>query len=110
MRVTLSVYRHTEEADELLVERFPLIIGRSPEADLTLDDRWVSRRHCELYLSDGNLYVRDIGSKHGILVNDSPVSDASLGPGDTLNVGLSIVVPVFEGHACKDEREAEIRS
>lgn len=110
MRVILSLHRHMEDADEMVVERFPLVIGRSPEADITLDDRWVSRRHCELLMQDGNLCVRDLGSKHGILVNDSPVTEATLQPGDTLNVGLSTVVPAFDSQVLTEEREAPIGS
>ncbi|MBP88355.1 MAG: hypothetical protein CMJ64_16840 [Planctomycetaceae bacterium] len=96
MSVRLSVYRHRDQPEEVVVDRFPLVIGRSPDADITLDDRWVSRRHCELEMIDGVIVVRDLGSKHGILVNDSPVCESPLQPSDTLNVGLSRVVAVYE--------------
>lgn len=110
MKVRLFVHRQIDETEEVIVERFPLVIGRSPEADITLDDRWVSRRHCELQLRDGELVVRDLESKHGILVNDSPVSEARLQPGDTLSVGLSTVVAAYEDARVGEQREAPAAS
>jgi pSer/pThr/pTyr-binding forkhead associated (FHA) protein len=108
MRICLSLHRHTDQTEEVVVDRFPFVIGRSPDADITLDDRWVSRRHCELEMIDGLLFVRDLGSKHGILVNDSPVSESPLQPGDTLNVGLSTVVAVYEKALIEEETGASL--
>lgn len=69
---------------------FPSIIGRDPEAEVTIDDRWVSRRHCIIEMTeDGNLIVRDLGSKHGTFVNNQQIDEAPLCPGDKLGIGMT---------------------
>jgi len=51
-----------------------LCVGRNPDfsplAALFAEDLHMSRRHAELGLADGHLYVRDLGSKCGTYVND----------------------------------------
>ena len=59
------------------------------EADVRVRDQWVSRRHCQLDLRDGVLVVRDLGSKHGTWVNHRRVEEATVLPGDELNIGVT---------------------
>jgi pSer/pThr/pTyr-binding forkhead associated (FHA) protein len=72
-----------------VVDRLPAVVGRGSDADVWIADQWVSRAHCELYASEGMLAVRDLGSRHGTLVNGQRVADAVLLPGDVLQVGLT---------------------
>jgi FHA domain len=72
-----------------IIARLPAVLGRSHEADVRLQDPWVSRIHCELFLRDGEARVRDLESRHGVYVNDQRVSDAALHPGDVLSLGVS---------------------
>jgi len=82
---------------EITLDRFPIEIGRGTSADLRIDDRWTSRRHCELQDADGRILVRDLGSRHGTFVNGQPVAhETPLLPGDELCVGLSHFVAVYD--------------
>jgi EAL domain-containing protein (putative c-di-GMP-specific phosphodiesterase class I) len=45
----------------------------------------VSKEHAELFLRDGALCVRDLGSKNGTLVNNERVAEAPLREGDILH-------------------------
>ncbi|MFV1966690.1 MAG: FHA domain-containing protein [Pirellulaceae bacterium] len=83
-------------SNEFALHEFPVLIGRSLDASITLNDRWVSRRHCEIVLCDDRLMVRDLGSKHGTFVNDCGISESPLLPGDRLTVGLSTFVASYE--------------
>ncbi len=65
-----------------------VVIGRSRDCDVTLDDPTVSRRHAELRNHDGTWVVADLGSTNGVKVNGQRVNEASLGPGDELTFGL----------------------
>ncbi|MGA2621770.1 MAG: FHA domain-containing protein [Thermoguttaceae bacterium] len=73
----------------LVIDTLPAVLGRNEQADVRLDDHWVSRVHCELSDLDGTLVVRDLGSKHGTYVNGQKATQAPLLPGDRLTVGLS---------------------
>ena len=66
-----------------------LLIGRSRDCDLTLEDPNASRRHAELRNEDGSWIVADLGSTNGIKVNGRRVKEAVLQPGDELTLGLA---------------------
>ena len=68
---------------------YPLLIGRGPEADVQLNDRWVSRRHCEVDCRHGRVVVRDLDSRHGTMVNGALTTECLLMPGDCLTVGIT---------------------
>lgn len=81
---------------EICLERFPVVMGRSPVAGVQLVDRWVSHEHCQLEAIDGTLVVRDLGSKNGTLINGCYAVESPLKPGDRLSVGLSTFVVAYE--------------
>ncbi len=65
-----------------------IVIGRSRDADITLDDPNVSRRHAELRREGGSWVVADLGSTNGVKVNGHRVEAAALSPGDEITLGL----------------------
>ena len=65
-----------------------LVIGRSRDCDVTVEDPNVSRRHAEMRLEDGRWIITDLGSTNGIKVNGRKVAQAALEPGDELVFGL----------------------
>jgi hypothetical protein len=69
--------------------RLPAVLGRSADADVQLDDPWISRIHCELFERDRELMVRDLESRHGVFVNEERVLLASLSAGDVLLLGVT---------------------
>jgi pSer/pThr/pTyr-binding forkhead associated (FHA) protein len=95
-RGVLQIEGGPEEGKEVSVRHLPLTIGRGDEADLPLADRWVSRRHCEIFERDGALALRDLGSRHGTLVNGCNVAEALLRPGDRICVGMTTLVACYE--------------
>jgi hypothetical protein len=66
-----------------------LLIGRSRDCDITLEDPNASRRHAELRNEDGRWVITDLGSTNGIKVNGRRVEEAVLRPGDELTLGLA---------------------
>jgi pSer/pThr/pTyr-binding forkhead associated (FHA) protein len=73
----------------IVLDKLPVVIGRNPDADVRLDDRWASRVHCGISEIDGTLLVRDLDSRHGTVVNGRYIKEAQLLPGDHLTVGLT---------------------
>ena len=67
--------------------KLPTIIGRGRDATLTLPHPLVSRKHCEIFESNGYLVVRDMGSLNGTFVNDERITEAILPPGGLLRLG-----------------------
>ncbi len=75
-----------------LLEEESLVIGRASESDLVVADRFLSRRHAKLTCRDGKLFVEDLGSRNGTLVNNEPVEGSrELRVGDRIKVSGSII-------------------
>lgn len=81
----------TPSGGELVVEDDPKTVGSAPDADLTLDDRAVSRLHCEVWQTDGRLRIRDLGSKNGTWLGKSRIHDCELVPGSHVEVGRTLL-------------------
>jgi pSer/pThr/pTyr-binding forkhead associated (FHA) protein len=62
-------------------------IGRSPEAEVFLDDVTVSRNHALLVRRRDGLYIDDLGSLNGTYVNRRRIESHRLQNGDELQVG-----------------------
>ncbi len=79
-------------------EVFPLgpeddswVAGRSSDADLVLADDTVSRKHARIYAARGALWLRDLGSRNGTLVNGRSVRQHRLRPGDRITIGANLL-------------------
>jgi hypothetical protein len=64
-----------------------LAIGRSPDAEIFLDDVTVSRDHAVLVRRSGAWYLDDSGSLNGTYVNRRRIDSHRLEDGDELQVG-----------------------
>jgi predicted component of type VI protein secretion system len=64
------------------------VIGRDPEADVTLDDEAVSWNHVEIEARGGVLMATDLDSRNGTLLNGDPLDrPRRLRDGDTILIG-----------------------
>jgi pSer/pThr/pTyr-binding forkhead associated (FHA) protein len=64
------------------------VIGRDPEADLSIDDEAVSWRHLEIESRGGVLMATDLDSRNGTALNGEPLDrPRRLRDGDTLAIG-----------------------
>ena len=66
-----------------------VLVGRSHEADVTLDNDEVSRQHAVLFQQGGRRWITDLGSANGSSVNGVPLGAGPLevGSGDMLSFG-----------------------
>jgi hypothetical protein len=62
-------------------------VGRTPEADVFLDDVTVSRDHATLVHRQGAWYLDDSGSLNGTYVNRSRIDSHKLEDGDEVQIG-----------------------
>jgi hypothetical protein len=65
----------------------PLIIGRSPQASVVINDANVSRQHAEVWRTAEGVAIRDLRSTNGTFVNGHRVDAVSLSPRDDVAVG-----------------------
>lgn len=70
------------------LDRTPMTIGRSTQADLPLPNPLLSRRHAMLTLSERGFVIEDLGSRNGVFVNGEKLSGPRLlAPNDVLVLG-----------------------
>ncbi len=65
----------------------PAVIGRGPEATVTVNHPLVSRRHCELTANEGSIVVKDLESLNGTFVGSRRIRTALCPLGEYLTVG-----------------------
>ncbi len=73
-------------------KRYPIthsrtVIGRGSDADITVDDNGISRRHVEILWDGTRAQVNDLGSTNGSLLNGVPVGRAPLAPESVIDIG-----------------------
>jgi pSer/pThr/pTyr-binding forkhead associated (FHA) protein len=73
------------------LSRDVVVLGRSRECDITLDDANVSRRHAEVRRENGNWFIVDLGSTNGIEVNGKRTDRAKLEHDDRILLGRTEV-------------------
>ncbi len=70
------------------IDPIPFTIGRDSDCDLTLRSKWVSRHHARIHLSGEILWIHDLGSTNGTLLNQKQIKEAELLEiGDHLHFG-----------------------
>jgi hypothetical protein len=75
------------EGGRHVIERRAVVLGRSRDCDIVLDDRSVSRRHAELVRHGDGFLLRDLDSTNGSSVNGKRIREAAVEPGDAIIVG-----------------------
>ncbi|MFE0699450.1 FhaA domain-containing protein [Streptomyces sp. NPDC058872] len=73
------------------ISRSSLVLGRSTEADVRIDDPGVSRRHCEI-LTGTPSTIQDMGSTNGIVVDGQHTTRATLRDGSRIVVGSTTII------------------
>ena len=76
------------------LESGKITIGRSPDSDICIDDASVSTNHAVItvtqneFLEDHvDVFIEDLKSRNGTLVNDEPIQWCRLKPEDVVSIG-----------------------
>jgi type II secretory pathway predicted ATPase ExeA len=64
-----------------------LIIGRTPDNDLQIDSKFISRHHCQVVSTFENCVIEDLNSTNGIFVKAKRVRKHNLNDGDVVQIG-----------------------
>jgi|GEM_PF-3580655 len=71
--------------------------GRARRNEISVDDNLLSRHHCRFYFKDGHLFVQDLDSANGTMVNARAVRDVRLAVGDIVAIGGTLLKVLHDG-------------
>ena len=70
----------------------PVVVGRSADADIVIEDPYASELHFRLGTQAGEVMLHDLGSTNGTYVNGRRVTTpTTLSKGDSIQVGRTIL-------------------
>lgn len=74
------------DGEQVTLDRSVFNIGRRPDNHLVLEERRISRQHCQLRRRFGHYVIYDLQSKDGTYVNDKRIREHRLQPGDVIGL------------------------
>jgi type II secretory pathway predicted ATPase ExeA len=80
-----------------------LVIGRTPDNDLQIDSKFISRHHCQIVTQPDSCVIEDLNSTNGIYVKQKRVRRHNLNDGDVVVVGQHEIMYI-------DERAPRVRA
>ncbi len=90
----MNTYKYSLKVTEGAIQgtRYPVMaggstLGRSSQCEISIQDMLLSRSHCRFEIRNGELWVIDLASANQTLVNQAPVDEKALAPGDIIQVG-----------------------
>lgn len=66
-------------------------LGRASNCEIAIQDMLLSRSHCRFEIRGDELWVIDLASANETLVNQAPIDEKSLAPGDLIQVGDTLL-------------------
>jgi hypothetical protein len=95
-------------------KRYPIlhshtVIGRGNDADITVEDTSISRKHVEILWDGKRAQVNDLGSTNGSLLNGQKVSKAPLAPDSVIDIGRTRIVFRVLAQAADVDQYSDLR-
>ncbi len=85
--------RRSGSAPEVVSAKDGAVAGRSGSCDIVLDDPTVSKQHARFHARAGHVFVEDLQSTNGTLVNGKRIGQqTALRRGDRIGLGANLIV------------------
>ncbi len=89
---TLRVVRGPQTGVAFQLGDKKLVVGRSPQCDIFLNDMTVSREHATIKPADGGYVIRDENSFNGVWVSNDSIDEHRLASGDIIQIGAFLLL------------------
>jgi len=93
----VQLFPNTDSVPRVLTIVKPGTLGRGKQADYTVADRSVSRRHLEVVPTTNGLNLRDLESRHGSAVDGETLGQAVATVGSIVRIGETLHLVVRDG-------------
>jgi hypothetical protein len=106
MRVEVKANGETES-----IHTFPpgrIIVGRSPDNEIYIKSKFVSRHHMQLICDAKGCVVEDLNSTNGVFIGEAQVKKRELSSGDVITLGVHELVYTNIAAGAKQQPADEI--
>jgi pSer/pThr/pTyr-binding forkhead associated (FHA) protein len=104
----IAITLNSKVIERKMLDKEEAIIGRIQENDIIIDNLAVSRRHAKIYIKDGKVVIKDLGSANGTFVNGVQVDEAELKSGDIILIGKHML-KFYEEESQRSEESLAFR-
>ena len=83
------------DGDRISVQSYPIgriIVGRSPDNEIYIKSKFVSRHHAQLITDEDGCEVEDLNSTNGVFIGEKQVKKHRLKSGDVMTLGVHELV------------------
>ena len=83
------------DGETLSVQSFPhgrIIVGRSPDNEIYIKSKFVSRHHAQLVSDDEGCVIEDLNSTNGMFIDEKQIKKRRLQDGDVVSLGVHQLV------------------
>jgi MoxR-like ATPase len=84
---TLKITSGPQQGRTVSIDTPEFIIGRDEDCHWQLDLPSISRHHAQVYSTNGNWRIKDLGSANGITRDEKEIDDCELMSGDRIMIG-----------------------
>jgi pSer/pThr/pTyr-binding forkhead associated (FHA) protein len=78
--------------EQAALDNGPILVGRGPDAQIRLDDDYVSTRHARIAVSGDQWYVEDLGSTNGTYIGSARITTPTeVTLGTQIRIGKTIL-------------------
>ena len=98
----LYIVNGSDEGRSFDLKGDTIYIGRSPDNDVQIKDRFVSRKHLRIFRKGSKYFIKDLKSKNGTFINGKQIPSGvefELKEGLTIAIGMSVI--------CLDKESSE---
>ncbi|HVZ74221.1 MAG TPA: GGDEF domain-containing protein [Polyangia bacterium] len=92
-RTVIKVLTGLEAGRVHVVTKEVVVVGRSGDCDLRIDDSSLSRQHCRIRLTGGTFFVEDLDSRNGTMVDGARIkAPQALHDGALIQLAASTII------------------
>ncbi|MCB1196844.1 MAG: FHA domain-containing protein [Bdellovibrionota bacterium] len=82
------------QGQKLPIDQGQITFGRTAQNDVVLAEQAISRQHARIFFENNQLWITDLGSKNGTMVNKktiTPHQNVAIHPNDSIQLGSTIL-------------------
>lgn len=103
MNAKLIMFRQDGSKREFPLPPGSTTVGRKEDCTIRIPLGTVSRRHCEIFVEDDGLTLKDLGAANGTFLNNRKITEEELEPGDQIVIGPVVFTVQVNGEPSEDE-------